>query len=77
MDEKDKRMLCQCPNGHRLRGDVALIGAMIRCPKCDATFVFGYAIREKLSDTAVVRILEEGPGPTRNRRTISSEWSVT
>ncbi|PAY15471.1 hypothetical protein CKO51_31675 [Rhodopirellula sp. SM50] len=77
MDGKNERILCRCPHGHRLRGDVALIGSMIRCPKCQATFIFGYAIRETLSDNAVVKILEEGPGPTRLRQTIPSQWSVT
>ena len=61
MDGKNERMLCQCPRGHRLRGDVALIGKTIRCPRCQEVFVFGYAIREVLSDTAVLKILAETP----------------
>ena len=64
MDETKERMLCQCPRGHKLRGSVDLIGEMVRCPRCRQEFVFGYAIRESISDTAVVQILGERPAPT-------------
>lgn len=57
MNEKTERMLCKCPHGHKLRGGVDLIGKSVRCPRCNEKFVFGYQIRESISDTAVMRIL--------------------
>ncbi|QDV40290.1 hypothetical protein Enr13x_00960 [Stieleria neptunia] len=70
MDGKKERMLCQCPNGHRLRGDAALIGKTIRCPRCRETFVFGYAIWETLSDAAILKILAEAPTRVGERATV-------
>lgn len=72
MNEQNERMLCRCPQGHKLRAGVALIGKMVRCPKCGETFVFGYAIRETVSDATVLRILGDArfrsqPEPARGR----------
>jgi hypothetical protein len=65
MNKKSKRdkMTCQCPSGHKLRGSVDLIGKTVRCPRCNEKFVFGYQVREKVTDTAVVRLLGDGPTP--------------
>jgi hypothetical protein len=65
MDDKSERMLCRCPHGHKLRGSVELIGESVRCPRCNEKFVFGYQIRESISDTAVVRILGDAPPSSR------------
>jgi hypothetical protein len=46
-----------------LRGKAELIGKTIRCPRCSETFVFGYQIREEVTDTAVVRMLGDAPPP--------------
>ncbi|KAA5545241.1 hypothetical protein FYK55_06140 [Roseiconus nitratireducens] len=61
-ENRDEQMTCQCPNGHKLRGNVELIGKTIRCPRCSETFVFGYQVRPSVTDTAVMRILGDGPG---------------
>lgn len=66
MNEQNERMLCACPKGHKLRAGVALIGRMVRCPKCRETFVFGYAIRETVSDATVLGIL--GDAKVRSQR---------
>ena len=63
MEDHEESMTCECPNGHRLRGSVKLIGKSIRCPRCNEKFVFGYYIRQTVSDTAVMRILGDPPSP--------------
>ncbi|MCA9136103.1 MAG: hypothetical protein KDB00_05075 [Planctomycetales bacterium] len=72
MNEQNERMLCQCPQGHRLRASVDLIGKTVRCPKCCDTFVFGYAIRETVTDETVLKILGDAKFPrtaeSRTRR---------
>ena len=73
MDEKTERMLCRCPHGHKLRGSVDLIGESVRCPRCNEKFVFGYQIRESISDTAVVRILGDAPSSSGSESDSESE----
>jgi hypothetical protein len=62
-DESDKRITCNCPRGHKLRGAPEMIGQTVRCPRCSEKFVFGYQIRQQVTDTAVVRILGDAPAP--------------
>ncbi len=57
----DEKMTCDCPNGHKLRGPVQLIGKQIVCPGCKAEFIFGETYKQHVSDTAVVRILGSAP----------------
>ena len=59
--DRKETMSCKCPRGHKLRGGIDLIGKTVRCPRCSEKFVFGYYVRENVSDTAVVRILGDGP----------------
>ena len=40
----------QCPNGHRLRGMVKLLGKAVKCPKCDVKFAFGVDEASGLDD---------------------------
>ncbi len=54
---------CKCPRGHKLRGNAGLIGKTVRCPRCSEKFVFGYQVRQHVTDTAVVRILGDAPAP--------------
>lgn len=54
----EKKLSCECPNGHKLRGPVSLIGRQIECPKCNARLIFGETYNNSVSDTAVVRILD-------------------
>ena len=61
MEENAEKMTCQCPKGHKLRGSVDLIGKSIRCPRCNEKFVFGYTVRQNVTDTAVMRILGDAP----------------
>lgn len=61
--QNEERMTCECPQGHRLRGPVSLIGKQIHCPKCQSEFIFGETYRLHVSDTTVMRILGEGPKP--------------
>lgn len=58
---ESERITCKCPRGHKLRGATDLIGKTVRCPRCSEKFVFGYYVRENVTDTAVVRILGDGP----------------
>jgi hypothetical protein len=56
-----------CPQGHRLRGGTKLVGKTIRCPKCRSEFVFAPTKptpppNRAVTDTAVMRILGDGPG---------------
>jgi CBS domain-containing protein len=68
----------ECPNGHRVRGDVGWLNRKVRCPHCDAEFTFqrpdGTAAevvapdgskmnRPSVSDTGVVRILGDFTSP--------------
>lgn len=66
MNENTSKMTCSCPNGHRVRGDVKLQGARVRCPKCREAFVFPSALKptsasassnDGFSDTSIMRIL--------------------
>ncbi|MCO8124296.1 hypothetical protein NHH03_21325 [Stieleria sp. TO1_6] len=61
--KNEEQMTCKCPRGHKLRGPVGLIGKSVRCPRCSEKFVFGYYVREDVTDTAVVRILGDAPAP--------------
>ncbi|MCC9603245.1 hypothetical protein LOC67_22070 [Stieleria sp. JC731] len=56
-----ERVTCKCPRGHKVRGGSELIGKTVRCPRCKEKFVFGYQIREAVTDTAVVRMLGDAP----------------
>ena len=56
-----EQLTCKCPRGHKVRGKPSLIGKNVRCPCCGEKFVFGYFIRERVSDTAVVRLLGDAP----------------
>ncbi|OYP35180.1 hypothetical protein [Rhodopirellula sp. MGV] len=56
-----ERVTCKCPGGHKVRGGSDLIGKTVRCPRCKEKFVFGYQIRETVTDTAVVRMLGDFP----------------
>ncbi|WP_182867295.1 hypothetical protein [Stieleria mannarensis] len=59
--QENERITCRCPRGHKLRGGTNLIGETVRCPRCSEKFVFGYQVRKDVTDTAVVRILGDGP----------------
>lgn len=59
----DTKITCKCSRGHKVRGSATLIGKTVRCPRCSDQFVFGYEVRESVSDTAVMRILGDGPAP--------------
>lgn len=61
-DSTDK-VVCKCPRGHKLKGSAELIGQSVRCPRCQEKFVFGYQIRQDVTDTAVVRLLGDAPAP--------------
>lgn len=60
-DQNSEQITCKCPRGHKLRGATQLIGKSVRCPRCSEKFVFGYHVRETVSDTAVVRMLGDAP----------------
>lgn len=60
-NQENDRIMCKCPRGHKLRGGVDLIGKSVRCPRCSEKFVFGYEVRESVTDTAVCRILGDAP----------------
>lgn len=62
MSENVAKLTGHCPNGHRVRGDVKLQGARVRCPKCRVAFIFGLTPQktqhdEAVSDTSIMRIL--------------------
>lgn len=59
----ESKMTCKCNRGHKVRGSVSLVGETVRCPRCSDQFIFGYEERESVSDTAVMRILGDGPAP--------------
>ena len=62
MKEDHTKTTLECPNGHRVRGKINLLGSRVRCPKCRIAFIFG-PVQEKrspdhaVSDTSVMRIL--------------------
>ncbi|MEM6469971.1 MAG: hypothetical protein AAF802_10490 [Planctomycetota bacterium] len=56
-----EQLTCKCQCGQKVRGKPSLIGKTVRCPRCHEKFVFGYFIREKVTDTAVVRLLGDAP----------------
>jgi len=58
---KRETVTCKCPRGHKLRGNAGLIGKTVCCPRCSEKFIFGYQVRQYVSDTAVVRILGDAP----------------
>ncbi|MEO1619034.1 MAG: hypothetical protein AAFV88_24495 [Planctomycetota bacterium] len=60
-NQPTEQITCKCPRGHKLKGKPNLIGKSVRCPRCREKFVFGYQIREQVTDTAVVRLLGDAP----------------
>ncbi|MFK8114722.1 MAG: hypothetical protein AB8B91_21150 [Rubripirellula sp.] len=37
---EDQKLSVSCPAGHHLRGGVELMGKRVKCPRCQAAFVF-------------------------------------
>ncbi len=62
-NETAEQMTCRCPRGHKLRGKAEMVGKTVRCPRCSEKFVFGYFVRDSVTDTAVVRLLGDAPAP--------------
>lgn len=72
----------ECPNGHRVRGDLGWLNREVRCPHCDTAFTFrrpggtaaevvaidGTRIQDRpsVSDTGVMRILGNIPNPAEH-----------
>ncbi len=48
-----------CPNGHRLRAQPQDVGKTAKCPKCRAAIVVPQPPAAEVSDSSVVRLLEE------------------
>ena len=64
----DSKFTVSCPSGHRLRGDLEMIGETVSCPKCQTPFVFAptrpeQSVNRSVTDTGVMRILGEMPQP--------------
>ena len=61
--DNQTKITMSCPSGHRVRGGANLVGHTVRCPKCQAEFVFGEktppAEPKEVTDTGVMRILGE------------------
>lgn len=59
--DNQTKITMSCPACHRVRGGANLVGHTVRCPKCQAEFVFAPARPEpdsrKVTDTGVMRIL--------------------
>ncbi len=63
--ESESKITMACPSGHRVRGGADMVGRTVRCPKCQAEFVFAEkpvpAVEtpesRQVTDTGVMRIL--------------------
>lgn len=51
----------KCPSGHKLRGNKAMVGKTVRCPRCEVAFVISPPENRKVTDTTVMRILGDSP----------------
>lgn len=60
----NQKVTAACPSGHRVRGKASLVGKTVRCPRCEAEFVFALTFKpsaateaKEVTDTGVMRIL--------------------
>jgi hypothetical protein len=73
------KITVSCPSGHHVRGGSDLVGKRVKCPKCEAAFVFAPAIpgdsepatprTSTLTESGVMRILGDMsplPAPPEN-----------
>ncbi|QDV45078.1 Magnesium and cobalt efflux protein CorC [Stieleria neptunia] len=60
--ESNEYVTTECPNGHRVRGDVGWLHRDVRCPHCQATFRF-----DRPESTAAVVTEVSGPPPVEAR----------
>lgn len=68
IDSPDEYFTSECPNGHRIRGDVGWLDRRVKCPRCNTAFVF------RRADDAGLAV---GPGGSRVAdETIVSDSSV-
>ena len=76
----NNKVTVACPAGHKLRGNSSLVGKRVKCPRCDAEFVFALTFKrsdkvdaKKVTDTGVMRILGAmdavPPAPKRRVKT--------
>jgi hypothetical protein len=73
----NNKVTAACPSGHKLRGKPSLVGKTVKCPRCEAEFVFALTFKpstsaeaKEVTDTGVMRILgtmESVPPPPKRR----------
>lgn len=54
----------RCPEGHRLKANAFLIGKTVACPACNSHVVVPHRSGDPLTDSAVVRLLDDHPKAT-------------
>ncbi len=73
MESRTQKIKSCCPAGHPVRGDVAMAGQKVRCPRCDVSFVFAPPERAVVvsspkagvTESSVMRILGDAdPSPS-------------
>ena len=67
--QPENTITVSCPSGHRLRGGFEMFGKNVKCPRCQAAFVFAPAKandsdHRAVTDTGVMRILGDMPQVT-------------
>ncbi len=67
--QPENTITVSCPSGHRLRGGFEMFGKNVKCPRCQAAFVFAPdkandSDHRAVTDTGVMRILGDMPQVT-------------
>ncbi len=66
-----------CPNGHAVSGHADYVGKSVRCPKCKSVFVFELPSTQKLTETAILRLLGDGPKQSASDQPTTSDQPST
>lgn len=69
------KLTVACPQGHRVRGGVRLVGKSVKCPKCAEAFVF--APTGLQTNVNEINRLNSPKNPERSKKESPSNHSVT
>lgn len=63
----------ECPNGHRVRGDLGWLNREVRCPHCQAEFLFARPESQPAKVVAIETTNEDGQVANQPQR--SADWA--
>lgn len=71
MDQTTDFVTTECPNGHRVRGDLGWLNREVTCPHCQAQFIFKRPDSQPATVVAVQRPNVTGPNQPKR----SGDWA--